>query len=943
MNNGGTITVNLTLDNKSFLAAAAGSQAVGDQLDRNLNDKMAKGADRAATRFGAFAGVVKVGLLAAGAAAAVAATASVKMAGDFEQSLNILKSVAGATGAEMEKLAAKARELGKDAALPGVSAADAANAMTELAKAGVSVNNILGASKGVLSLAKAGQIEVAEAATIAARALNAFNLSGDKAGKVADVLAAGANASSADVDEMAYALSQASASASRMGLTLDDTVTALGLFSNAGVNGSDAGTSLKTMLARLVPVTKRASEKMKELGLNFFDSSGNFVGLRDAADQLQKKLSPLSQEQRELAINTIFGSDASRAAGIIAKNGAKGFDAMFKAVSRQGAATELAAAQNSGFKGALDNLKSTLETIAIDVGGKLLPAFTGLLKFMAANAVPIIIGITAAVVALGVAFATATIPAGAFAAVMAAIFSPVTAIILGVGALAAGIAVLQQKFGILTKIGNAIKAVFDLVVKGDFTKAFGQIFNVPEDSPIVDFILTLRKFVVDNVKQIIDSLASIGKQFAQAFAPIVDVIKQILANEAVQNVLKAIGIALLAIIAAPVVAFFGALLIALKVLATVLKFVADNFNTIKKVVLTALAVAFAPLIAIVFVAIKTFQFLVAAAKVVGSVFAAVFKAIGAVVSTVFNGIMLVWNTVLKPVFTAVMYILNALFTIWKTIWTGIFQVAFTILSTLAQIIFVIFQGVFTFIYNKFLLPVFNFFKSIFTAIFNTISSILGSIFKTISSIFTKIYNTVAPIVRTIFNVVTSIFRSIWNTVSGIVSGIFNAVSGAFNRVKNALIAPIKSAYEGIKNFAKNFVNAGKNIIDGIVKGVGNAKDAVVNKIKDICKGALDAVKNFFGIKSPSRVMATIGDQLMLGLTNGIDRTGSNAVSAMNGVSSSILGTVNNLTSGGLGTIGIDASGNAATGGGANIVQNNNIYNQVDLDAVTKELAWQVRR
>ena len=186
-----------------------------------------------------------------GAGALAAGVASVKMAGDYEQGLNIFKSVSGATAQQMAMVAAKARELGQDASLPGVSARDAANAMTELSKAGLSVNDTLAASKGVMSLAKAGQIEVADAATIAAQALNAFKLKGSDAGKVADVLANGANASATDIRGLSLGLQQSAAVASQFGISLEDTVTALGLFANRGMQGSDAGTSRVKMLLKL--------------------------------------------------------------------------------------------------------------------------------------------------------------------------------------------------------------------------------------------------------------------------------------------------------------------------------------------------------------------------------------------------------------------------------------------------------------------------------------------------------------------------------------------------------------------------------------------------------------------------------------------------------------------------------------------------------------------
>lgn len=315
-----------------------------------------------------------------GAGALAAGVASVKMAGDYEQGLNIFKSVSGATAQQMAMVAAKARELGQDASLPGVSARDAANAMTELSKAGLSVNDTLAASKGVMSLAKAGQIDVADAATIAAQALNAFKLKGSDAGKVADVLANGANASATDIRGLSLGLQQSAAVASQFGVSLEDTVTTLGLFANRGMQGSDAGTSLKTMLISLANPSKKASELMRTLGINAYDASGKFVGMRQLAQNLQNGLKGLSEEQKQQALATIFGTDAFRAAAFLADSAGKSYDDMSKAVGRSGAAMDLAKAQNSGFNGALDNLKSTIETVATDFGQKLLPELTKVIK-----------------------------------------------------------------------------------------------------------------------------------------------------------------------------------------------------------------------------------------------------------------------------------------------------------------------------------------------------------------------------------------------------------------------------------------------------------------------------------------------------------------------------------------------------------------------------------
>ena len=316
--------------------------------------------------------------LAGGAAAATGIGFAIKAAADFESQLNNMQAVSGATGAEMLKVSQLAKDLGADLTLPGTSAADAALAMTELAKGGLSVDESMNAAKGTIQLAAAAGTDVGNAATIAADNLNAFGLAGTEAGRVADVLTNAANASSGEIDDFALALKQSAAVASKnFGMSIEETTTLLMELAKSGIKGSDAGTSLKTMMMKLVPTAGSAKAAMKELGVHTFDASGKFVGIRNVIGQYQKALGPLTQEQRAQALQTIFGSDAVRAATIIFGEGTEGYDAMAEAAGKTGSAQEIAAAKMKGFHGAVEGLKSALSTVAITIGEPLLNATTG--------------------------------------------------------------------------------------------------------------------------------------------------------------------------------------------------------------------------------------------------------------------------------------------------------------------------------------------------------------------------------------------------------------------------------------------------------------------------------------------------------------------------------------------------------------------------------------
>jgi TP901 family phage tail tape measure protein len=544
----GTVSIDLKLDGSAFDRALTAAEVRAQTTGRAIDGDLSAATKRTEQRFSAFGSVATRALAATGVAAGIAGVASVKMAGDFQQSLNVFESVTGATAQQMAQVAARARQLGLDISLPGISAKDAALAMTALAKAGLDVNQSLAASKGVLSLAKAGNLDVADAAAIAARALNAFGLAGSEAVRVADLLAAAANASSADVADISLGLAQVGAGAKQMGVGLGDTVTALALFTNAGIRGQDAGTSLKQMFIQLAAPTKQAGDLMKQLGLNFFDAKGNFVGLETSAGLLQTKLAGLSQEQRNNALATIFGSDSMRVAAILADQGATGFDKMAKAVNRQGAATQLAAAQNAGFNGALDNFISTLQTIAIDLGTRVLPPLTTFLK---AIAQPEIINRVAQAMAIfgsavaGVATAVASVKLGSLISDLAG--TNLTATSAGRAIAAAG-ALVGVSFGwavvIVAAIAAVVAALVFLQVKFDiFGKAIAAI------QPLINFLSQVFQAVADVfVASLQPALANLQAAFGtlfvalQPYVPYLKILAEVLGGALVGAIIATVVI-----------------------------------------------------------------------------------------------------------------------------------------------------------------------------------------------------------------------------------------------------------------------------------------------------------------------------------------------------------------------------------------------------------------
>jgi TP901 family phage tail tape measure protein len=353
-------------------------------------------------------------LVPAGIAGAVGEIAKIGM--QYEDNLNIFQSVSKATGAQMDAVAAKARALGADVKLPGVSAAGAAEAMTELAKAGLNVSQSMDAAKGTLELARAASIDEAKAAEITGNAINTFGLKAKDTTFVVDELAAAANSSSVEVGDVSDAFKMAGAVFSSFQgpavgskEAITELNTAIAVLGNNGIKGSDAGTSLKQMLLQLTGPSQQAKAQMALLndaaeGANIslsqqndvlhgskkvrdaaiasidkhnksmklggdiaFDSAGKMRPLNEIIARVTAGTKNLSDEDRDYAITQIFGADAARSVIALMKGGIPVYEKQRQAVLQVGAASDVAAAKNKGLGGAIDNVRSQLENAAIGI------------------------------------------------------------------------------------------------------------------------------------------------------------------------------------------------------------------------------------------------------------------------------------------------------------------------------------------------------------------------------------------------------------------------------------------------------------------------------------------------------------------------------------------------------------------------------------------------
>lgn len=310
--------------------------------------------------------LIASGMTAAGLAVAAFGVAAVKMAADFDQQMSTVQANTGATSAQMDQLRAAAIEAGASTVY---SASDSADAINDLGKAGMSVTDILtGGLSGALNLAASDGMAVGDAAEYMANALSMFHLKGSQASQVADTLAAGAGKAVGNVSDFGEALNNCGAQANSFGMNVQETTGVLALFAQNGTIGAEAGTQLNSMLMKLAAPSTEASNTMKELGISAYDAQHHFVGMAKFAGQLQKAEKGLTDEQRNQANATIFGSYAIKAANYLYEAGESGVNKWTKAVSESGYAAEQAAAKNNNLKGDLENLGGSMESLMISVG-----------------------------------------------------------------------------------------------------------------------------------------------------------------------------------------------------------------------------------------------------------------------------------------------------------------------------------------------------------------------------------------------------------------------------------------------------------------------------------------------------------------------------------------------------------------------------------------------
>lgn len=327
---------------------------------------------------------LELGLLIGGIEIAKKAVEFVGAGKDLTDSLNAVQAASHATDEEMKAVRAEAIALGRDLTVPGATAVDAADAINDLVRSGMTLERAMVAARPALLLASAAQIKTADAARYLGDILDDFGLSGDRAAHVANVLAAGATSAGGGLGEMFIAMKYAGPVARAAGVDVDTLTTAITMLAKGGIIGDQAGTGLRAMMLALAGPTKQQAQGLRDLGITAHDANGNLLPLPDLLDALHQAQERLTRADFLSAVKRAFGKPATSVVTAFAHQGIEGYD-KFAARIASGDVQKYADQMNRGAGAGFRQLGKEAAAAGIAVYDKLEPALAESVMWLGQN------------------------------------------------------------------------------------------------------------------------------------------------------------------------------------------------------------------------------------------------------------------------------------------------------------------------------------------------------------------------------------------------------------------------------------------------------------------------------------------------------------------------------------------------------------------------------
>lgn len=795
-------------------------------------NRTADGAHKWGQRFNkAGKALAPVSLAAAGVTAG-----AVKMGSTWSSTMGQVQAVTGNTAKEMQVLKAEAFKATQGTKFSAIEAGEAFNYM---GMAGWDSGQMIQGLSPILNLATASGESLGTTSDIVTDSLTAFGLSAKDTGSFADVLASTSSNANTNVAMMGETFKYAAPVAGALGYSVQDVALATGLMANAGIKGSQAGTTLRSAMTNLSSPTKRAKNAMDELGISVTDSQGKMLPFKSVLGQLRTSFAGLTEEQKAQKAQAIFGKEAMSGMLAIINAGQSDFDGLSDSINNSTGATEKMAKTMQESQPIAVAMKA-IENAFVKAGEAIAPTVTKIANKVAALA--------EAFTNLSPSTQTAIMAFVGFVAVLAPILS-------GIGAVLTAFSGLSVVAGVLGTTVGALVATFGWVIA------------------IIAAVAAAGYLVISNWDLIKSKAIQLGGTIKQAWADLVEASNAIWGAlaESLMNIFMGIAETTISIFTS-----IGGFL------STVWNTVSETWNTVWEAIGTFLIGTMVGMVeGIISIFTGVASFLGTVWNTVSTTWNTIWSGVQTTLTTVWNGIKTTATTVFNAIKTTITTIWNNVKTTTTTIWNGIKTVLTTIwnnVKTGATTAFNAIKTVITVVWNTIkstTSSVWNGIKSTLTTIFNGIKSTATTAFNAIKTVITTAWNTIKTTTSTVWNgiktVVTTSLNNIKSTFTTIFNNLKTVATTGMNGVKSAISTGLSTAISTVTGFVGRFVSAGGDLIRGVARGVTSAAGAVVGAVKGAISSALRSAKSALGIHSPSRVMRDeVGQWIPKGIAVGIN-------------------------------------------------------------------------
>lgn len=817
----------------------------------------------------------------------------IKTSSTFESAMSRVQAVSGASGGELQKLNKKAQELGATTAW---SASEVADGMTEMAKAGWSASDIIDGMAGVLNSASASGEDLAQVSTIVADAITGFGLKAKDASRVADLLTQSANAGTIDITDLGESFKYISPIAKTMGFSIEDVTTAISAMSMSGIKGSQAGTALRTMFARMVKPTDDVKSAMDELGIKLTNSDGSFKSLNTIVSEMRGSFSGMTDEQKTYYATVLAGQEGMSGLLSLLSLSQGEYDKLADSMNNcKGVAEDTAKTMLDNFGGQLTILKSSLEGVAIQFGEVLLPYFKNFVDW---------------VQKVVMRLQSMTKEQKEQVVKWVAIAGAIPPIIWAYGKLTSTIGKLMSVFGAVPKVIGTVQKDFKLLQLGithiqeGFALSRAGFSGLGKEASVLgSFLGGLSAPMIASavaVGVLVTAFMTLWKTNEQFRNNMTATFKEITASfsaffSGISERFSALGISLESIVNVIKSVWLGFCNLLAPIFESAFSQVSTVINTVLNVILG---------IVDVFIGVFTGNWTQAwngVKKIFSSVWEGIkasFSNVGSLLGGVANSILSWFGTSLSGIWSSI----TGFFTnMGSSIVNAVSSFAINVVNKGKEMAVNFANAVVTFFtdlpykigcflgYTLTTIAVWtvsmvNSAREMGTNFINAVVTFFRNLPTNIMNFLTSAYNTVRQWDINMVNSARQVGINFVNNVVNFIRQLPSNVSRWFNSTINSarnfvsgLGAKGREAGQSLLNNVVNIASSipskmlsiGSNIVEGVWKGIMSAKNRFVSNVKGFFKGIVDGAKSVLGIHSPSTVFADkIGIYLPPGVTNG---------------------------------------------------------------------------